>query len=323
MGSVSFIVTVYNKAPFLPLVTRSLRAQSGLDDPEFIFVDDGSTDDSFAVLQRLTADWPRVRLITQRNGGPSAATNRGIAEASGTWIKFMDGDDVLAPNATALLLDAATTLDTGFAYCTIIDAPDEAARDAMVATPAPAPTPIRQDQPLDLLGKRMFFNPTCMLARADLLRDGGGCDTGVFIQDYSLALRMAARTAFAHLPAVLALAPPMEEEDDPARASGSQAQILHDLNLAMAHFLDEHPHLPADLRDRLIRRAVGRAWKWHRRRNGGWMLSKPFADMVRAALPGPSPALVRQSCAVFRETHRRGGSARPIRLMTRQEEAPA
>ncbi len=312
MRSVSFVVTVYNKASFLPLVIRSLSAQTGLDDPEFIFVDDGSTDDSLAVLERLTAGWPNVRLITQPNAGPSAATNRGVAEATRPWIKLVDGDDVLAPNATAMLIDAAQALGTGFAYCTILDAPDEAARDRMIACPTAEASPILQNAPLTLLGKKMFFNPTCMLARTEVLRSVGGCDTRVFIQDYSVALRVAARTPFAHVPAVLALAPPLEDASDPARASGSDAQILHDLNLALAHFLDDHPELPEDLRVRLIRHAIGRAWKWHRRRNGGSILSKHFLSLLRAALPVPAAALVHSSCMAFREPHQGG---RPIRLM--------
>lgn len=323
MGSVSFVVTVYNKAPFLPLVIRSLWAQSGLDDAEFIFVDDGSTDGSFALLQTLTAGRPGVRLITQRNGGPSAATNRGIAEATRPWIKLVDGDDVLVPNATALLLEAATRLGTGFAYCTLGTLPDDAARERMTAAPAPAVAAVLQETPLAFMGQRMTFNPTCMLARSDLLRDAGGCDARVFIQDYSVALRMAARTPFAHLPADLAFSLPLEGLDDPARASGNQAQILHDLNLVLYHFLNDHPDLAPPLRAMLIRRALGRAWKWHRRRNGGSLLSRPFVDFVRAALPNPPAELVRRTCAVFRDTHRHDATARPVRLIPQPEETPA
>ncbi|MFA7430527.1 MAG: glycosyltransferase [Rhodospirillaceae bacterium] len=312
MGSVSFVVTVYNKAPFLPLVIESLKAQTGLDDPEFIFVDDGSTDDSREVLERLTADWPNICLITQANAGPSAATNRGVAEATRPWIKLVDGDDVLAPHATARLLGAASTLDTQFAYCNIEQADTEACHRLLSATPTTV-APILQSDPLQLLSKKMFFNPTCMLARTDLMREAGGCDTRVFIQDYSIALRMAARTAFAYVPETLALAP--VEDGELARASGNKAQILHDLNLVMANFLDDHPDLSITMRTKMIRRAVSRAWKWHRRQNAGGILSAPFLDLVRSALPSPPPALVHRSCAVFRQAPRAGVTHNLIRVM--------
>ena len=57
MPSVSFVVTIYNKAPALPFLVAGLGAQQGGFEREFIFVDDGSTDDSVGVLRSLTAGW--------------------------------------------------------------------------------------------------------------------------------------------------------------------------------------------------------------------------------------------------------------------------
>src|SRR5205807_8657711 len=102
---VSYLVTVYNKRPFLPAMIAGLAAQRGDFAREFIFVDDGSTDGSAVMLDGLTTGWPGVRILQQPNRGPSVATNRAIAAASLPLLKLVDGDDVLLPDATLLLLE--------------------------------------------------------------------------------------------------------------------------------------------------------------------------------------------------------------------------
>ena len=100
---VSFIVTVYNKALYLPFVIRGLARQEGEFEREFIFVDDGSTDDSVKILGELKETLPgRVEIIEQDNSGPSMATNKGFEISTGDIIKFVDGDDVLMPWTTKL-----------------------------------------------------------------------------------------------------------------------------------------------------------------------------------------------------------------------------
>ena len=103
---VSFVVPVYNKAPWLPGVLDRLAAQRGGFDREYIFVDDGSTDGSLALLKERTADWPDTTIVEQANHGVAHATNRGIERARMPFIKFCDADDLLVHGATQALLDA-------------------------------------------------------------------------------------------------------------------------------------------------------------------------------------------------------------------------
>ena len=106
MTSVSYVVTVYNKVPVLPFLVAGLGAQEGDFDREFIFVDDGSTDDSRAVLRALTAGWSDVTIVGQANAGPAPALNAGFRRARGDYVKPMDADDLLLPWATRRLLEA-------------------------------------------------------------------------------------------------------------------------------------------------------------------------------------------------------------------------
>ena len=106
MTGVSFVVPVFNKAPWLPDVLDRIAAQRGAFEREYVFVDDGSTDDSLAVLKAHTAGWPGVTIIEQENRGVAHATNRAIAKARHPFIKLCDADDLLADGATEALRNA-------------------------------------------------------------------------------------------------------------------------------------------------------------------------------------------------------------------------
>lgn len=102
----SIIIPSYNYAHFLPRALDSCLAQSG-DDWEIIVVDDGSTDDTAAVMARYTAQpAARVRYLTQINQGPAAARNHGARVAVGHYLLFLDADDALLPDALAQFREA-------------------------------------------------------------------------------------------------------------------------------------------------------------------------------------------------------------------------
>ena len=107
---VSVIVGVYNKAPFIQECLESVHAQ-GVDDVEIICIDDASTDGSFDAVAAVAHADPRIRLIrNERNLGAGQTRNVGLAMATGTYVMFLDADDLLAPRALPLLLaEAAAT----------------------------------------------------------------------------------------------------------------------------------------------------------------------------------------------------------------------
>lgn len=96
--TVSVVVPLYQKAPFVRRALRSLTHQT-FSALEVIVVDDGSTDGGDAIAKA----WPdpRVRLVRQPNGGPGAARNRGAAEAKGSLLAFLDADDEWHPEFLA------------------------------------------------------------------------------------------------------------------------------------------------------------------------------------------------------------------------------
>ncbi len=98
---VSVIVPVYNGARFIAEAIESIVSQE-YGALEIIVVDDGSTDDTADIVARLGGD---VRYVFQENAGPGSARNRGIRDASGDFIAFLDADDLWAAGSLRLLVN--------------------------------------------------------------------------------------------------------------------------------------------------------------------------------------------------------------------------
>lgn len=102
--TVSVILPTYNRAKTLPRAIGSVLAQT-YTDYELIIVDDGSTDDTPAVLQPYAAR-ENVRVIFQQNAGAAAARNAGVTAALGRYIAFQDSDDEWLPEKLAVAVSA-------------------------------------------------------------------------------------------------------------------------------------------------------------------------------------------------------------------------
>jgi succinoglycan biosynthesis protein ExoO len=104
---VSVVMACYNVARHLPVSIGSLFDQS-LADWELLAVDDGSADDTLAVLHDYARRDPRIRVLAmERNSGPSAARNRALDSARGQWVTILDADDRFLPERLAYMVAAA------------------------------------------------------------------------------------------------------------------------------------------------------------------------------------------------------------------------
>ena len=102
-GLISIIVPVYNAETVLEECVSSIFAQT-YKNYEIILVNDGSTDKSASVCDKIAAENVNVKVIHQPNAGPSAARKTGLKASSGEYITFVDSDDEIAPTYLELLL---------------------------------------------------------------------------------------------------------------------------------------------------------------------------------------------------------------------------
>ena len=90
---ISVVMPIYNAGEYLSRAIDDVLKQT-LNDFELICVNDGSTDDSFDILEDLHQNDERITLISEKNFGPSVARNKGLSCASGKYIMFLDADDM-------------------------------------------------------------------------------------------------------------------------------------------------------------------------------------------------------------------------------------
>lgn len=102
---ITVIVPIYNAAQYISDCLNGLQNQT-YPYFELILVDDGSLDDSAALCEGFAEQDPRIRVIHQENGGVSKARNRGLDEAKGEYVVFVDADDVVKPEYLADLIVA-------------------------------------------------------------------------------------------------------------------------------------------------------------------------------------------------------------------------
>lgn len=95
----SVIIPVYNIQDYIQRCVYSIISQRIAISYEILLVDDGSTDDSSELCDRLAQEHPQIKAFHQKNNGVSAARNHGMQVSKGEWIWFIDGDDYVLPNA--------------------------------------------------------------------------------------------------------------------------------------------------------------------------------------------------------------------------------
>lgn len=197
---VSVIIATYNRAPLLPrAITSVLRQTYG--DVELIVVDDGSTDDTAAVVDEISSSADRpVSLLRKVNGGCASARNLGARHATGQWLCFLDSDDELAHTALAMLVATAAPSLADFVYSPAVEV--DTRGNQHVNVPVAAGTPER-------LAIEHFRNTNIRtgsyIVRTDLFRRLGGFEESYsHNEDSDFVQRMAieARGAYSAQPSV-------------------------------------------------------------------------------------------------------------------------
>jgi glycosyltransferase involved in cell wall biosynthesis len=184
---ISVVIPAYNAAPAILESLRSVQSQT-FKSFEVIIVDDGSTDNTAEIAQRVSSEDSRFTLIRQRNGGSSVARNTAIARAKGDWIAFLDADDFWFPEKLARqarLIEQDPTANLVFTNLLYWDGE----RDLYSAFPPNEP--LLEGDPIRRLIFASVYLTSSVLVRRDLLLKAGPFDPEFRLsQDWDMWLRL-------------------------------------------------------------------------------------------------------------------------------------
>lgn len=198
MPLVSIVTPAFNQGEYLEATMRSVLAQ---DYPalEYIVIDDGSSDESLAVAERIATEFQgRVRVLTQPNSGQAATLNKGWGLAKGEILAYLSSDDCLLPQAVSRMVTALQARpDASVVYCDfwLIDA---------------AGRRLRESQTEDFSAKRLCVGLVCQpgpgafFLRAVFDRTGGWSPTLKQVPDFEFWLRAVRHGPFVRVAETLA-----------------------------------------------------------------------------------------------------------------------
>ncbi len=195
-GSVSVIIPAYNAERYIADAIESALGQT-LPPYEIIVVDDGSTDGTADVVRRYGEP---VRLLLQRNRGPAAARNRGLMEARGEFVAFLDADDVWTRRNLELQVAALTASPRAcLSYGRIQWFSGRPSASLSETEPSHDPQPAGDVLPVLVL-RHLWATPAVVVRRGAVLSVGGFDDALRIGEDYDLWLRLASGGPVAYVP---------------------------------------------------------------------------------------------------------------------------
>lgn len=190
MPGISVIVPIYQAERLLPACAKSVTEQT-FSDWELLLVDDGCTDGSPGICDALAASDARIRALHQpKNAGVSEARNRGLREARGEYIAFLDADDAFEPRALETLWSLRAQAGADTAACAHRNLYPGGTESVELVLPAGVydHQAIRERIVCPLLGDRLaqpVFNGFIwrFLFSARILREAGIAFEGAYLED--------------------------------------------------------------------------------------------------------------------------------------------
>lgn len=189
---ISVIVPVYNIQDYLERCVRSICNQT-YKNLEIILVDDGSTDGSGDICDRLAKEDDRIRVFHKENGGSSSARNLGIREATGGYLGFIDSDDYIEPDMYELLAEGIVKYDLEMSQVSRDEVNEEGKRMPDVCIPPKKEWLITSPEMLKELLMHRGDASFCTRLTKKSLFDGLAFPEGKLNEDFYLLIQMLGR----------------------------------------------------------------------------------------------------------------------------------
>jgi glycosyltransferase involved in cell wall biosynthesis len=237
----TYIVLIHNNESNIPNLIASLKQVEGNLRKEFIFIDDGSTDNSLSVLKLAVNDLPCTTIITQQNQGPSISINKASSLATGDYIHFVEGNEVLHPDSTALLIESSLSLGTQVAVGRVSS---KLIAEKINAVPQLIEIPIKTILTNQIASTREIGRSGSLVHR-ELLDKIDKADSSIYTQNMSLSLRCAKYSKFVYINTDVSSAS--------ARCDDQSSRFVSYNNLrAIYNFAKANPELFANLTSELL-----------------------------------------------------------------------
>ena len=189
---ISIVITTYNREHYLSAAIKSILAQTH-QDFELLIWDDGSTRNDLEIARKFAAQDPRVRVVAAKHQGRGLALKEAIAQTKGTYIAWVDSDDLLAPTAlekTAALLNTHPEVGLVYTDYLVIDK-----NGKITGKGSRCPIPYSKERLL-----RQFMTFHFRLIRRCVFEAVGGINASLeYAEDYDICLRLSEVTEVRHI----------------------------------------------------------------------------------------------------------------------------
>ena len=235
-----------------------------------------------------------VKIINQDNKGPAIATQNGNNLSSGDYLKLVGGDDLMAPECTKFLLQIikkqkSVAVFSRYKLLESFENIDFRIKEIsnLRITTDPLYDAIRSSY--SGTSPNLYCNKT--------IKKSGGCNTKIFIEDFSLVLGIAKFGSFCFVDNVTSYGP----KNDPFRIMvGKQTQLIHDFNAALYYFIKKNHNIPEDYKKIACRKAIGRSEKWGRRLKNRTIFNKMNMLKLKFLLGNKDFLnIIRDTCTYF------------------------
>ena len=305
--SVSYVITVFNKEKFVKHLLESFIKEGGTYQREYIVVDDGSTDNTASLYKQAENSLPGpVKVVRQINMGASYATNLGVKLASYNWIRLVDGDDLVIKGSTENLIKTLYDYESNFAYGDLDEydylnngIKDYSFDNANVEI-------LSRNEGLQRFIKNCPANSSSILVSKKRFIESGGCDETLVSPDQMLFLRLFQVGGGIRIPKAVAVVP----KEAPGRLADQVKRSRYDSICALIRLISENPDLEKNFRKQAYRRAMSRAYNYHKD-FGGSFFSKYLYFYLSSKLFLPKDLKNKMNLALMPFTMD-GSSERPI-----------
>ncbi|RTK92807.1 MAG: glycosyltransferase family 2 protein [Rickettsiales bacterium] len=192
----SYVVLIHNNENNILKLIASLRKIDGNFRKEFIFIDDGSNDNSLDILKKSVNDIPRTTIITQETQGPTISINKAISLVTGEYVQFVEGSEILHPDSTAVLMESCLKLGTDVSIGLVSN--KELLNNKLKNESIIINNPIEEILNGKISALRHIGKSGSMV-HAQLLEKIDKADSSIYTQNMSLSLRCAKYSKFAYI----------------------------------------------------------------------------------------------------------------------------